>query len=113
MNYSLVYITAGTREEATKLARLLVEERLAACANILGEISSVYWWEGKVETGEEVALLVKTRSERVDGVVARVREIHSYSCPCVVALPIVAGNPAFLSWIGAETDGDGPGHPAI
>ncbi|MEO5374906.1 MAG: divalent-cation tolerance protein CutA [Alphaproteobacteria bacterium] len=103
MNYSLVYMTAGTRDEALALGRALVEARLAACANVLGDITSVYWWQGRLEEGGEVALLVKTRTELVERVVARVRELHSYACPCVVAMPIAAGNPAFLEWIGNET----------
>lgn len=103
MSYSLVYITAGSREEAVKVGRALVESRLAACANVLGPITSIYWWQDKLEQGEEVALVVKTRAELVEAVTAKVREVHSYSCPCVVALPITAGNPAFLDWIEAET----------
>lgn len=103
MSYSLLYITAGNREEAMALGRVLVEARLAACANVLGAITSVYWWQGRVEEGAEVALVVKTRTALVDRVVARVRELHSYACPCVVALPITSGNPAFLQWIGDET----------
>lgn len=99
----LIYVTAPNRDEALALGRTLVEERLAACANLLGPITSVYWWEGRVNQDDEVALILKTRADRADALIARARELHSYSCPCVVALPIVAGNPAFLDWIGAET----------
>lgn len=98
-----VYITAGSREEAMKLARALVGERLAACANVLGDVTSVYWWEGKMQEDGEVAFVAKTRSDRLTALVERVKALHSYACPCVVALPIVAGNPEFLSWIGEET----------
>lgn len=100
---SLIYITAPTREEALKLARLLVEERLAACANVLGEITSVYWWEGKLSEAGEVVVIAKTREGLVDMLIERVCAVHSYECPCVVALPISAGNPAFLDWVGQET----------
>jgi Uncharacterized protein involved in tolerance to divalent cations len=99
----LIYITAPTRDEALKLARLLVEERLAACANVLGEITSVYWWDGRLNQEGEAALIAKTREGLVDALVERVRAVHPYDCPCVVALPVTGGNPAFLDWIVAET----------
>lgn len=99
----LAYITAPSREEALKLARILVEERLAACANVFEGITSFYWWEGKVQQEGEVSLLVKTRADRLEALMARVREIHSYTVPCVVSWPIVAGNGPFLDWIREET----------
>lgn len=101
--YSLVYVTTANQDQALAIARTVVEERLAACGNVLGTIQSVYWWEGKLEQDTEAALVLKTRAELVEALVERVRALHSYSCPCVVALPITAGNGAFLDWIGAET----------
>ena len=106
-NYNLIYATAASRDEALSLGRALVEARLAACANVLPGMVSVYWWEGKVEQGDEAVLVLKTRAELVEAATARLRALHSYACPCVVALPIVAGNPDFLAWIGAETQGAG------
>ncbi len=103
MSVSLVYITASSREEALEIGRTLVKERLAACANVGGGITSLYWWEGSVQEDAEVSLILKTRSGLVDSVVRRVKELHSYTCPCVVALPIAAGNPDFLGWIVNET----------
>ena len=100
----LVYVTAGSRDEARMLGRAAVESRLAACANVLpAPTTSVYWWEGKVNEAEEVSLILKTRAELVDRLVTLIKERHSYDCPCVVALPIAGGNPAFLDWIDAET----------
>lgn len=99
----LIYLTAASQDEAVKLAHSLVGERLAACANVLGPITSVYWWDGTLNQDAEVALVLKTRADLVEALTARVRELHSYDCPCVVALPIDGGNPAFLSWIAAET----------
>ncbi|CAA7617874.1 divalent-cation tolerance protein CutA [Magnetospirillum sp. UT-4] len=99
----LVYVTAATADDALGLARTVVEERLAACANLLGPITSVYWWDGRVNQEPEVAMVLKTRADLVDALVQRVRELHTYACPCVVALPIAAGNPDFLAWIAAET----------
>lgn len=99
----LIYITAPSHDEAVRLAQTLVGERLAACANVLGGITSVYWWDGKLNQDAEVALVLKTRADLVEALTARVRELHSYDCPCVVALPIDGGNPGFLAWIAAET----------
>jgi periplasmic divalent cation tolerance protein len=99
----MIYMTAADEAEAAKLARALVEARLAACANILGPIRSFYWWEGKVQDEGEVALIAKTRADLVPALTAKVKELHSYSVPCVVALPIAAGNADFLDWIGKET----------
>lgn len=101
--YCLVYVTAGDRAEAIKLAETVVGERLAACANILGTMTAVFHWGGKVEQGEEVPLLFKTRRAVLDALIARIQDLHSYDCPCVVALPIEGGNQAFLRWIGEET----------
>lgn len=99
----LIYVTAPDRDRALGLARTLVEERLAACANVLGAITSVYWWEGKLNQDDEVALVLKTTNPLVEALTARVKELHPYDCPCVVALPIEAGNAAFLDWIRTET----------
>jgi periplasmic divalent cation tolerance protein len=101
--FRLLYITAANSEEAMRLARGLVEARLAACANILGEIRSIYWWQGKIEEGGEVALIAKTRADLVEECIAKVKELHSYSCPCVITLPIMEGNPTYLEWLGTET----------
>lgn len=103
MSARIIYITTGSDEEATRIASAMVEERLAACANVLPPIRSVYQWQGKIEQDQEIALILKTRAELVDKVTERVKELHSYDCPCVIALPIDGGNPAFLDWIKAET----------
>ncbi len=103
MDRTLIYITASSRDEALMLARRLVEERLVACANVLDGATSLYWWEGKVQEEREAVLIAKTRAPLVEAVVARVKELHSYSCPCVVAVPIADGNPAFLAWVDGET----------
>ena len=101
--FRLVYITAGSREEALRVGRALVEERLAACANVRGDVTSVYWWEGKLQEDSEAVLIAKTRAELVERLVAKVREVHSYDCPCVVTLPIQEGYDEFLRWIETET----------
>lgn len=103
MTPALLYITAAHKEEAATIARVLLEKRLAACINILGAITSLYRWEGEIKTGNEVALIAKTRSDLIDEATEAVQEIHSYDCPCVIALPIQGGNPDFLQWIEDET----------
>ena len=105
MRGCLCYVTCRDREEAVRIARAVVEERLAASANVLGRTFSVYRWRGEVCEAAEVALVFKTRAEAAARLVARVRELHGYECPGVVILPIAAGNPDYLSWLAAETEG--------
>ena len=105
MAQSLIYVTTGSRQEALDIGRALVECRLVACANVLGPMTSMYWWEGEVNEDDEVPLILKTRDGLVGQVIEKVKEMHSYDCPCVVSLPITGGNQAFLDWIEAETAG--------
>ncbi len=99
----MLYITAGSRDEAKKIGRALVEARLVACANVIDGMESVYWWEGKLTEDREAVLIVKTRADLVPAVTAKVKALHSYTVPCVVALPIQDGNPDYLAWVAAET----------
>jgi len=103
MNVFFVYVTAANEAEAERIARTVVEERLAACANLLGAIKSVYWWEGKMCEGEETGLVLKTSETRKSELIDRIKQLHSYDCPCIVCLPIADGNSDFLQWIKAET----------
>ena len=103
MPAQLVYVTAPTLAEAESLARLAVEGRLAACANILPGMRSLYWWQGRLESADETVLLLKTTAELAPALIRALTQAHSYDCPCVVALPIATGNPDFLRWIEAET----------
>ena len=99
----MVYVTASSRAEAVKLGRALVEERLDACANIFDGVTSLYWWQGSVQEDAEVSLILKTRAGLVEALTARIRELHSYTVPCVVAWPIAQGNPPYLDWLTTET----------
>ena len=99
MSAVFIYVSAGDQEEAFHLGQILVEERLAACANILGPTTALYWWEGKVEKSTEVALVLKTSAELVEAITLKINTIHTYDCPCVVALPITGGDTEFLNWI--------------
>ena len=103
MSAAMVYITAASPDEAETIGRALVTERLAACANILPGMRSIYRWKGAVETAAETVLIAKTRLDLADALTARVKELHSYDVPCVVVLPIAAGLPEFLHWIDDET----------
>ena len=103
MEFYLFYVTAKDVDEARLIAKSVVEERLAACANIFGGIQSVYRWDGKVCEDHEAALILKTTHERKPELLQRIRELHSYEVPCIVCMPIVDGNPDFLSWVGTET----------
>lgn len=98
-----VYVTAPERETALAIGRAAVAERLAACANVLDSMTSVYWWEGALQEDSEAVLVLKTRAELVAALTARITALHPYDCPCVVSFAIGAGNPAYLDWLRAET----------
>lgn len=101
----LVLTTAGSAEEAKKIAHALVEQSHAACVNIVPQIESVYRWQGKVETAQEFLLLVKTTAERVAAVFETIQSLHSYDLPECIALEVPAGSEAYLSWIAANSGG--------
>ena len=94
-----VFVTAASREEGEKIARAVVEEKLAMCANILPGVQSIYRWKGKVEQAQECAVVIKIPAEKFTALEKRIKELHSYECPCIVAWPIVAGNADYLEWL--------------
>lgn len=102
-SYCIVLMTAGSAEEAERLARALVDERLAACVNIIGPIRSIYRWQGQVEDAPELLLIGKTRQDLVPALAERVRALHSYQVPEVLALPVIGGWPPYLRWLAGET----------
>ncbi|MFA7430011.1 MAG: divalent-cation tolerance protein CutA [Rhodospirillaceae bacterium] len=97
-------MTAADRDEAMRIGQVLVAERLAACVNVLGEITSIYRWEDAIQQGAEVAFIAKTASDKVGPLTERVIEMHSYDTPCIVAVPIQGGLTAYLAWVQAETE---------
>ena len=103
MELRLLYMTAATLDEARRIGEALVAERLAACANILPGAHSVYRWQGEIVHDSEVVIVAKTRADLLDAAIARVKALHSYQVPCVVALPILAGNAAYLEWLVEQT----------
>lgn len=98
--YVVVLVTYGSRAEAQRIAREIVSRRLAACANLLEtSVQSVYRWKGRVEKAREFLLLIKTSARRLPALEAEVRRLHSYDVPEFIALPIIAGSPAYLAWL--------------
>ena len=98
-----VLISAPDADTARRIGRALVEERLAACANVVPGVQSIYRWRGAVEEASEVLLVVKTRASRADALAARVRSLHPYELPEVVVLPVRGGSRAYLQWVAAES----------
>lgn len=98
-NFIMVYVTASSKTEAEKIAQTLLAERLIACVNIIGPVSSHFHWNGKVESAEEFLMILKSRADLFGRLEARVRALHSYEVPEVLAVPIVDGSRAYLDWL--------------
>ena len=92
-------MTFGNKKEARSIGKVLVEEKLVACVNIIDHVNSFYIWQDQLQDDQEVIMIAKTTSERMAIVIERVKALHSYDCPCIVGLPISTGNPEFLDWI--------------
>ncbi len=103
MAYSLLLSTTSSKDEAQSIAQTLVERKLVACVNIVGPITSIYHWQGAVERGQELLLIIKTRAALFAQLETRVKSLHSYQNPEVIALPISAGTAAYLDWLRGET----------
>src|SRR5437588_8922617 len=101
----VVLMTAASVEEATKIAEVLVNSKLAACVQVLPEIQSIYFWKGEVEREREVLMIAKTISAKFEVFQNQVRAIHSYETPEIIALPVVAGSPDYLKWLTSSLEG--------
>ena len=101
-----VYTTYPSIVEAEAAGRSLVERRLCACVNILPGMVSLYWWQGKIDRGDEVVMIIKTRASLAEAVRAAVRQMHSYTTPAIVVLPIESVDPDYHAWIIQETQGE-------
>ena len=101
--YCVAFVTVGKREEAEKIASVLVEERLAACCNLLPAVRSIYRWKGEICRDEETLIILKTRTSIFEKVRARVQQLHSYTVPEIIAVPIIAGHAPYLNWVRDET----------
>ena len=100
----VVFVTCGSEEEALKIAHALIEERVAACVNLVSPIRSIYRWEGKVWNENEWLLIIKTQIARFNDIETRVTALHSYSIPEIIALPIIKGSSSYLHWLKEMTD---------
>ena len=102
MKTNFIYMTAGSRDEAAKIGKELVSARLAACVNILDNMSSVYLWQGEIKEDPEVVMIAKTTEACIPQLIEKVESMHSYDCPCIVTLPVLGGYQPFLDWIADE-----------
>ena len=101
-NYIQVFTTVEKREDARKIAGQAVENRLAACAQVLGPITSTFWWDNKIDEAEEWLLIMKTRNDLYDDLEKLIRELHPYEVPEILASPIVSGYQGYLDWLDRE-----------
>ena len=99
----IVLITAGSGEEAATIARALVDEHIAACVNVVPEVRSLFFWEGKTQDAREALLICKSRQPLLENLISRVKSLHSYAVPEVLALPIIAGSRDYLDWLREST----------
>lgn len=99
----MVYVTASSREEAARIGEGAVKKRLAACANIVDGLTSIYHWEGEVRKDNEAFLLLKTKSSLFSELEKEIKELHSYSCPCITGIPLSQVNSEYAEWVVKET----------
>ncbi|HNV24276.1 MAG TPA: divalent-cation tolerance protein CutA [Candidatus Omnitrophota bacterium] len=97
--YCVVLVTAKDKKEATMIATGILEEKLAACVNIVDNLYSLFWWEGKIDDAQEALLVIKTKEELFELLVQRIKFLHSYQVPEIIALPIIKGEAEYLNWI--------------
>jgi len=105
MSYLIVFMTAANMEEAVNIVRTLLEEKLIACANIVDNVSSLFWWQGKIEEENEVLAIMKSSQKLFKKLSERVAELHCYDVPEVLALPIVDGSQSYLDWLKVNLEG--------
>ena len=97
--YIVLFITTGSTEEAQQISRVLLEQKKAACVNIVPKVDSRFWWEGKLDSAQESLLIVKSKASLLPEIIKLVKEAHSYEVPEIIALPIIGGNQDYLEWI--------------
>ncbi|MCQ5340470.1 MAG: divalent-cation tolerance protein CutA [Candidatus Methanomethylicota archaeon] len=100
--YSMVFITVGNEDEAKRIAKKLLEERLAACVNIIKDVKSYFLWKGEIDKAEEYLLIIKTIANKVNDIIKRVKEIHSYQVPEIIWINLSGGSEDYLNWINEE-----------
>jgi len=100
--YIVVLVTTKDKNQATKIAKGLLEAKLIACANIIGGVHSLFWWQGKIDSSKEVLLILKSKKSLFKKIEAKVKSLHSYQTPEIIALPIVDGSKPYLDWINSS-----------
>ena len=101
--FIMIYMTAGDRGEALRIAHALVEAKLVACVNVLSAATSVYRWQGKIEQAAETVMVAKTRRDLFEAASAKINELHSYNTPCILAYPVADGSAPYLAWLAEST----------
>ncbi|MDD4894043.1 MAG: divalent-cation tolerance protein CutA [Candidatus Omnitrophica bacterium] len=99
----VIFVTAASRKEADKIASVLIKEKLAACVNIIKNVHSLFWWQGKVDSAKEALLVIKSRKALMNKLIKKIKSLHSYEVPEIIALPIVCGDRKYLKWINEST----------
>lgn len=97
--YIIVLVTCAQKKEAQRIAEALVEKRLAACVNIIDKISSIFYWQGKIDSAKELLLVVKTKKTKLPKIIKLVKSLHSYNVPEIIAVPVISGDKNYLKWI--------------
>jgi periplasmic divalent cation tolerance protein len=97
--YRVILVTAANKKEARRIAKALINNKLAACVNIISEVESLFYWKGKIDSAKETLLIIKSRKEKVPKIIKLVKSIHSYEIPEIISLPIAAGCRLYLKWI--------------
>ncbi|MFA5287299.1 MAG: divalent-cation tolerance protein CutA [Candidatus Omnitrophota bacterium] len=97
--YRVILVTAANKKEARRIAKALINNKLAACVNIISEVESLFYWKGKIDSAKETLLIIKSRKEKVPKIIKLVKSIHSYEIPEIISLPIAAGFRLYLKWI--------------
>ncbi len=104
MSLASLYVTAPDKETARKIARGLLEQKLVACANIIDNVDSLFWWDGRIEETSETVLIIKCLMRKVHLIIPAIRELHPYDVPCVTAMPVLKANMDFVKWVEDVTD---------
>ncbi len=100
--YTIIFVTVGNKKEAQKIAAGLIKQKLAACVNIIDKVDSVFFWESKIDKAREFLLMIKSKKEKLPKIIKLIKSLHSYKVPEIIALPIIAGDKAYLRWIDAS-----------
>lgn len=95
----VIFVTASNKKETHKIAHELVKSKLCACVNIIGNVESVFWWQGKIDTAKEALLIIKSKRSKLNQIIKLIKSLHSYEVPEIIALPIIAGEKKYLSWL--------------